>query len=180
MAAWEGLQKQRQKAQQVIQAAQDAVRKLNDVQTALDDIHKAAAAQEAAQAAAEALHPWPADPRLVPSNYPVYPSAPPQLLNPDVASLGSYLFSSPGGINAEGSNASQRALINSNGAEEHPSSAANLLNQVMSEGRETTDSASRQSKGWQDSHLTMQSQDHQQHVEQPSGWQQQLKSGMSQ
>ncbi|DBA83956.1 hypothetical protein WJX77_009116 [Trebouxia sp. C0004] len=180
VAAWESLQKQRQKAQQVIQAAQDAVRKLNEAQTALGDVHKTAAAQEAAQAAAEALHPWPADPCLVSPNYPAYPSAPPQLLNPNVANLGSYLFSLPGGINAEGHDASQDALINNNGAEEHPGSAASLLNQVMSKGRETTDSATRHSKGWQDSHLNMQSQDHQQHVEQPTGWQQWLKSGMSQ
>jgi len=113
-------------------------------------------------------------------NYPAYPSAPPQLLNPDVANLGSYLFSLPGGINAEGLDGSQHALINNNGAEEHPGSAASLLNQVMSKDRGTTDSATRNSKGWQDSHLNMQSQDHQQHVEQPSGWQQRLKSGMSQ
>lgn len=180
VAAWESLQKQRQKAQQVIQAAQDAVRKLNEAQTALEDIHKAAAAQETAQAAAEALHPWPADPCLVSPSYPAYPCAPPQLLNPDVASLGSYLFSLRGSISAEGLNASQHALINSNGAEKHPGSAANLLNQVMSKGRKTTNSATRHSKGWQDSNLTMQSQDHQHHVEQPSGWQQRLKSGMSQ
>ncbi len=159
---------------------QDAVRKLNEAQTALDDIHKAAAAQEAAQAAAEALHPWPADPRLVPPNYPAYPSAPPQLLNSDVANLGSYMFSIPGGINAEGLDAGQHAPINNNGAEEQPGSAANLLNQVMSKGREATDSATKNSKGYQDSHLNMQSQGHQQHVEQPSGWQQRLKSGMSQ
>ena len=155
---------------------QDAVRKLNEAQTALDDIHKAADAQEAAQAAAEALHPWPADPRLVPPNYPAYPSAPSQLLNADVANLGSYLFSLPGGINAEGLD----AMINNDGAEEHPGSAAILLNQVMSKDRGRTDSATRNSKGWQDSHLNMQSQDQQQHFEQPSGWQQQLKSGMSQ
>ena len=159
---------------------QDAVRKLNEAQTALDDIHKAAAAQEAAQAAAEALHPWPSDPRLVPPNYPAYPSAPPQLLNPDVASLGSYLFSLPSGINAEGLHASQHMLINNNGAEEHPGSAINLLNQVMSKGREASDLATRNSKGWQDSHLNKQPQDQEQHVEQPSGWQQRLKSGMSQ
>jgi len=113
-------------------------------------------------------------------NYPAYPSAPPQLLNPDVASLGSYLFSLPRGINAEGLHASQRALINNNGVEGHPGSAASLLHQVMSKGRETTDSGTRHSKGWQDSHLNMQSQDHQQRAEQPTGWQQQLKSGMSQ
>ncbi len=159
---------------------QDAVRKLNEAQIAQDDIHKAAAAQEAAQAAAEALHPWPADPRLVPPNYPAYPSAPPQLLNPDVASLGSYLFSLPGGINAEGLSASQHALINNNGAEEHPGSAGNLLNQVMSKDRGASDSATRNSKGWQASAPDMLSQDHQHHVEQPSGWQQRLKSGMSQ
>ena len=113
-------------------------------------------------------------------SYPAYPSAPPQLRNPDVASLGNYLFSLPGSISAEGLNASQHALINNNGAEEHPGSAANLLNQVMAKGRETTNSATRHSKGWQDSNPTMQSQDDQHHVEQPSGWQQQLKSGMSQ
>ncbi|KAL0028826.1 hypothetical protein WJX79_010193 [Trebouxia sp. C0005] len=180
VAVWESLQKQRQKAQQVIQAAQDAVRKLNEAQTALDDIHKAAAAQEAAHAAAEALHPWPADPRLVSPNYPAYPSAPPQLLNPNVANLGSYIFSLPGGIDAEGLDASQHALINNNGAEEHPGSSASLLSQVVSKSRETTDSGTRQIKGWQDSHLNMQSQDHQQHAGQPSGWQQRLKSGLSQ
>ncbi len=159
---------------------QDAVRKLNEAQTALDDIHKAAAAQEAAQAAAEALHPWPSDPRLVPPNYPAYPSAPPQLLNPDVANLGNYLFSLPGGINAEGLDASHRTLINNSGAEEHPGSAASLLNQVTSKSRGIFESATGHSKGCQESHLSMQSQDQQQHVKQPSGWQQRLKSGMSQ
>lgn len=98
VAAWENLLKQRQKAQQVIQAAQDAVKKLNEAQATLDNAHKAAAAQEAAVAAAEALHPWPSNARLVPSSHPTFPPTAPQLLHPDIAKLGSCLFSPPGGI----------------------------------------------------------------------------------
>ncbi|KAL3131033.1 hypothetical protein ABBQ38_000352 [Trebouxia sp. C0009 RCD-2024] len=100
VAAWESLQKQRTKAQHVIQAAQDAVRKLHEAQAALEDIRKAAATQEAAQAAAEALHPWPPDARLVPDDHPRYPPAQPQILHPDVAALGSYFTSLPGSIQA--------------------------------------------------------------------------------
>ena len=81
-----------------VSAFQEAVRKLDEAQAALEDIHKAAAAQEAAQAAAEALHPWPADARLVPANHPRYPSAQPQIMHPDMAALGSYLTSLPGGL----------------------------------------------------------------------------------
>ncbi|KAL3138978.1 hypothetical protein ABBQ32_005786 [Trebouxia sp. C0010 RCD-2024] len=101
VAVWESLQKQRTKAQHVIQAAQDAVRKLHEAQAALEDIRKAAATQEAAQAAAEALHPWPPDALLVPADHPQYPPAQPQILHPDVAALGSYFTSLPGGIQAQ-------------------------------------------------------------------------------
>lgn len=79
-------------------ASQEAVRKLHEAQAALEKVQKAAAAQEADQAAAEALHPWPADARLVPANQPRYLPARPQTLHPDVAALGSYLASLPGGI----------------------------------------------------------------------------------
>lgn len=81
-----------------VNALQEAVRKLHEAQAALEDIHKAAAVQEAAQTAAEALHPWPADARLVPANHPQYPSAQPQILHPHVAALGRSLTSLPGGL----------------------------------------------------------------------------------
>ena len=90
---------------QVVADEQEAVRNLNEAQATLDDIHKAVAAQEAAQAAAEALHSWPADARLVPSTHPKHPVAQPQLLHADIATLGSYLSSLPGGISAQTDNA---------------------------------------------------------------------------
>ena len=81
-----------------VSCAQDAVKKLNEAQATLDNAHKAAAAQEAAVAAAEALHLWPSNARLVPSSHPNFPPTAPQLLHPDIAKLGSCLFSPPGGI----------------------------------------------------------------------------------
>ena len=84
--------------------------KLNEARSTLDAVHKATAAQEAAQAAAEALHPWPPDARLVPSSHPSYPPAPPQILHPDIAKLGSYLFSLPGGIGSP-TNADDHSML---------------------------------------------------------------------
>lgn len=112
-----------------VNTSQEAVRKLHEAQTALEDIHKEAAAQEAAQAAAEALHPWPADARLVPANHPHYPPAQPQILHPDVAALGSHFTSLPGGIQQSHANAlgiSSQSVEGKAAALHHGTDAATL------------------------------------------------------
>ena len=66
---------------------------MHESQAALEAVQKSAAEAEAAQAAAEALRPWPSDACLVPADYPLYPPSTPQRLHPDIATLGSYMFS---------------------------------------------------------------------------------------
>jgi len=148
------------------------VEKLNEAQTAVDGIHKAAAAQEAAQAAAEALHPWPSDARLVPSTHPAYPSGPPQLLHSNVAKLGTYLFSLPGGIstpNHGGEHCMGQSTVSGSqdDLDDHPDSSHAADGEGEFRGRSvvgTGDKANEQQQGG----------------EQLTGWQQRLQSGMTQ
>lgn len=206
IAAWDSLQKQRTKAQAVIQAAQDAVRKLEEAKATLDDIHKAAAAQEAAQAAAEALHPWPSDARLVPATHPAYPPEPPQILHPELATLGSYLLSLPGGISNSALQAASQEKNQMQGSISN--SAVHAASQDRNQTQNTEDGsahdqlghmpgASRNSWPRQSAANRGDNNDQQQHQQQQqqqqrqqqslagqdseglTGWQRRLQSGMS-
>lgn len=165
-----------------ITALQEAVRKLNDAQATLEDVHKAAAAQEAAQAAAEALHPWPADAQLVPSVHPKYPPAQPQLLHPDVATLGSYLSSLPGGIqtctdsNSPGTGSQHACAVEAGSTETGTNAAAHMFqgqnSSAAGDNRQQHDGASVLSTGTDSSEANG--------GKLVSGWQRRLQTAMSQ
>lgn len=164
-----------------VSSLQDAVRKLTEAQAALDDIHKAAVAQEAAQAAAEALHSWPSDARLVPSTYPAYPPAAPQILHPEVAQLGSYMFALPGGIPASShaENPHHEAATKDNTAGAHSSSLSDVDDESGPSGGEDVIGETVEQQEKQQGSQRQKQEHIEQGEQQLTGWQRRLQTGLS-